>query len=274
MWHPCQRAPWRSRSLRSAPHIHDCRIERGRRVGSFGDAAADGTGDPGPALPHRAGVGRRLSDRHAPGRDLGHRRPRPACRPPGRRTDPRVGEPAPACRLRPVRLAHHLSLCCRPCRVRRPCHPRRRCRSERAPPGAARCRPRVTGVAQPRAAPRQPRLPWPYVGTLRDVDLAGGIPRGELPTVWCGRCPWPCGAGHLRRDRRRRARCLVRRRLRRPLGTHDRDDRRDGGERRLRGYDGLAARCPARAGHRRGDCLGHHHHRRFRAILCEYRRAQ
>ena len=106
---------------------------------------------------------------------------------------------------------------------------------------------------------------WAWIGVFLDASFALTLPSGTAPTA-AKLAAFVTIA--VRGDRLRR-----RRLARRPPRPHDAHDRRDGGQRQLRGDDRLPVRradVGARGGVHR---LGHQHRRRFGAVLGVDRRA-
>ena len=209
---PGDRGPARVRGRRARPR-RDGRS--GRRPGAApvrGGCRPGGGGKPrvrlsrprprlGPAVPlrHRARPGRRLPDRAQAAGGLVPPRAGPGDRRPRRRPHHRIGAAVPAsgARREPgARLAGDRR------RREHPGDPRWGARARR---GGRRAVGRAGSAVQPRCRagglpraigpPRQPRLPGPHVGALRDVDLGAALRgrelRGGRDPVVRDRPAWP-----------------------------------------------------------------------------------
>ena len=98
-----------------------------------------------------------------------------------------------------------------------------------------------THLREPGAVTRQHRISGPYVGAVRDVDVAGRVRRGERASARRARSR--AGARDVRRRRERRVRVLARREVRRPLGSNADHERRDDAVGGLRARRGLGVRA-------------------------------
>src|SRR5438876_465072 len=161
-------------------------------------------------------------------------------------------------------LAHSARDCCRQRAGGRTVGPPRAKRwTVRRPFAAVFSLRRSTDPQRPRRRARQPRIPWPHVGAVRDVDMDRGVRRGERTRApgRAGRCHRARRPGHIRRRGQRSDRMLARRKVRRPLRPHVGDQRGDGGVGQLcsrcriavrRSAGGATPIAPALGDHRRG----------------------